>query len=307
MIKTVIKAPKVLCIYRNINLDSTYDLLSQINEAVFIKNNFVTLDLRGVEKITAAASVLLFATVNTCQLASNNSNQIRCIFPTEKQNPIGHQFIVKTGLARALHSGSIEKLDDLVISKIYFQSETNPSKHVVQTVNFLAGKAIFSDNQFQMLTSGIGEAMLNVSHHAYRDPLCDSQIHPKKIRLVEDIGERWWQCAWFDDSSNKWVFIICDLGLGIPFTYTQTNGLELLDAMREAFSLGKSRFQGQGRGNGSEDIKSAVGLLCKEKESLLVYSGGVKYCYNTTMKDPKLERLPRFFHGTLIEWTLNLG
>ena len=311
----IIKAPEFICIYNLAYIYTTYDLLYKINSEVFDNDVIVHLDLSDVKLITAAASVLLFATVNTCQLANKNPNQIRCIFPKDKVNEAGHNCIVKTGLARALHSGSILKLKDLVTSEVYFQSEINAGRHISHTVDFLTSKVDLSAEQFEMLSSAITEAMLNVSHHAYKDPtfigpIAECPIHPKKEFLVDRQGERWWQCAWYNEQDKIWVFIICDLGLGIPETYlaNKPNNKEPFSTiLKEAFTIGNSRYIGQGRGNGSENIKSPVGLSCKKTESLLVYSGGIRYEYNSEMEEPKVNDLNKFFSGTLVEWTLSVG
>jgi len=237
-------------------------------------------------------------------------HQIKFIFPTEKKNSLGYECIIRTGLARALKAGSVEKLKDLVKSNVFFQSATDPSKQLVHTIEFLNREKILNVEQFELLTSAIGEAMLNVNHHAYKCPLSNVQIHEKMQSIVSGIGERWWQCAWYDEDNRKWVFIIADLGLGIPFTYGfQANNVRRDDAplsnlMKEAFTRGSSRFVGVGRGNGSENIKDAVGSNCRQQESLLIYSGGVRYSYNTTQSEPKVIDLNQGIKGTLIEWTL---
>jgi len=311
MIKTVLKAPKKLCIYDSRTSADVYSLLYRINEEANSNKSQITLDLREVEQITAAASVLLFATINTCQLMQGDSNQVRCIFPTEKKNPNGYRYIVRTGLARALMSGNFDKLEELVKAGAYFQSSTNPSLHLIETVNFITKNANLNEEQFIMLTSGIGEAMLNVFHHAYKNPKTVKDTHQSKALLVEVMGERWWQCAWYDEEKRTWVFIICDLGIGIPQSYghniiSPLYTTTIKELMLGAFTLGKSRFIGKGRGNGSEDIKSVIGINKINSETLLVYSGGIKYTYLSGEQEPEVEDLKRFFMGTLIEWQVQL-
>lgn len=307
MIKTIVAAPKNLCIYNNHHVSETYDFLSYINHLVLNRGEIVTLDLSKVTIITAAASVLLFATVNTCQLMAGNSNVIRCIFPRSDLNPGGHNYIVKTGLARALHSGTKEKLADLTMSNIYFQSSINPSEILFPTLCLLTEKTELTDDQLLLLHTGIGEGMLNVRHHAYRDPANDEEIHSSKKDIVSSLGERWWQCAWYNDENKAWTFIICDIGLGIPKTYNYVkkkslylNNPEL--AVVDAFTRGNSKYVGAGRGNGSEDMKRPIQQ--GTKESLLIYSNNVKYMFCTGMENPQVKRLDNSFHGTLIQWTL---
>lgn len=311
MKRIIIPPPKIMCMYDYNYIKETLNLFTEI-ESLVNNGQLVTVDLRSVEKITAAASLLLFATTNKCQLFNKNENQVRFIFPTEKSNSQGHRDIVKTGLSRALCSGTKEKLQNLIDSGVYFQSAINPSKHIVQTVNFLTKNSKLDEVQFEMLTTAINEAMLNVSHHAYKNPLNDSEIHDSKVDFVDALGERWWQCAWYDELRCSWVFIIVDLGLGIPDTYksqfddAQIAGVKSSSVMEEAFTEGKSRFDDdQGRGNGSENIKQAISQRL-ETENLLVFSGDVKYEHNITLPKPKVANTDINFRGTLIEWTLCL-
>lgn len=306
-----ITSPDNLCIYLREYYEETYGFMQKINQLALNDDKLVIVDLSNVKNITAAASLLLFATINTCQLTAENPNQVRCIFPSIKLNPEGHRYIVKTGLSRALHSGSISKLDDLVQSGVLFQSETNPSKHMRHTAERLIKDSEMSSDQFQLITSAIAEAMLNVYHHAYKNPKNDKEIAKVKQSIVQSIGERWWQCGWHDPKSNKWVFIICDIGIGIPGSYVgQDQALSTeaaAVAMEAAFTQGNSRFIGQGRGNGSEDMKRAIGTGCSQSETLLVYSGGIKYIFGSELKEPDIVPLEKFFNGTLVEWTLKLG
>ncbi|MBH0047293.1 hypothetical protein [Pseudoalteromonas sp. NZS11_1] len=313
-IRAVIKAPSELCIYRQDLQKDTYSLIKEVDNTVTKSGMLVTLDLREVKLITAAASVLLFATVSTCQLMNRNPKQVMCIFPKESNNSEGYRYIVKTGLARALHSGELSKLDELVDQEAFFQSSNNPFKHAITTSLMLADKTEFDPIQYELLSTAIGEAMLNVHHHAYNDPLSsieEPKTNSSKKLLVREMGRRWWQCAWYDYLKHEWVFIICDFGVGIPQSlmesYNKLNPLiqiENKEAMIKAFTIGGSRFNRGGRGNGSEDMKRAVGRLCQETDNLLIYSGGVKYQYSRGMVMPQVNMLATFFGGTLIEWTL---
>lgn len=305
MIRTIVAAPPEICIYADTTTSSTYELIRKINDLCLNDGKLVTLDLSKVRYITAAASLLLFATVNTCQLMSGNPNAVKCIFPRSDLNPDGHKYIVKTGLGRALHSGSLEKLQDLIKSKIYYQSGIDPVTLLVATFSLFEHS--LDAQQAQLLISGIGEAILNVTHHAYKKKGCKSEIDPKKQDIVDAIGERWWQCAWYDAERQSWTFIIFDIGLGVAQTYKRElssigNSLSEVEALKEAFSQGNSRFIGSGRGNGSEDMKRPIEVGAKEE--LLIYSSGYKYLYNSSMSQAVVTPLGQYFHGTLVQWTL---
>ncbi|WP_210468653.1 hypothetical protein [Vibrio crassostreae] len=305
MIRTIIPAPERICVYDDRTTGETYDLLKSLNNLSLAEGKLVTLDLSKVQYITAAASLLLFATINTCQLMTGNPNAIKCIFPRSDLNSEGHKYIVKTGLGRALHSGSLEKLEDLLQSKIYYQSGLNPIELLIVTLSIF--EQSLTPVQSELLISGIGEAMLNVTHHAYKKKGSKTEIDPVKKDIVDSMGERWWQCAWADPESHSWTFIICDIGLGVSQTYKRElpnfgGALSEIEALKEAFSQGNSRFIGSGRGNGSEDMKRPIEVGAKEE--LLIYSSGYKYVYNSNMTQAVVMPLGRYFHGTLVQWTL---
>lgn len=266
----------------------------------------VILDLSNVNYVTAAASLILFSTINTLQLC-NGESAVRCKFPKSALNTEGHRWVVKTGLSRALHSGSLEKLEELAQSSMFYHTSNNPNEQLFRTIQNLIRDVELSEKQIHYLTTGISEAMLNVVHHAYKDPrFSDGSIAPGKQYLVNCLGERWWQCSWYNAEQRKFVFIICDLGIGIPDTYAIGLGVAgtKTSLLKKAFSLGNSRFEGVGRGNGSEDIKSAVTFSDNNSESVLVYSGGAYYHYSTGMDEPVVEGLSKFFSGTLVEWSI---
>lgn len=299
-----INAPEFLCVYDAKFREKTLKFLNQIDTRVIIEHKSVLIDLQEVIYASAAASLLFFAIVNRAQLLVRDNQVIRFIFPKKNLNVSGHRFIVSTGLSKALLANSFEKLEELITEGRYFQSGVNPNKHLQSTTLMLDKNAEFTFEQFWLLSMGIGEAMLNVSHHAY-ETVGD-------IDFTEQVsamgGRRWWQCAWFNKDEDEAVFIICDLGLGIAKSYTSLQRYgeapDETSSVKEALSCGRSRFVGSGRGNGSEDIKRPVGEGCTQKETLLVLSGNSQYYYTSANAEPMCYRLNEHIPGTLVEWTL---
>ncbi|CQH63971.1 hypothetical protein ACLIXB_003688 [Yersinia enterocolitica] len=299
-----IDAPDYLCIYHEKHREKTLLFLNDIDTRVIIEHKSVVIDLQNVIYASAAASLLFFAIVNRAQLLVGDKQVVRFIFPKKNLNTIGHRYIVSTGLSKALLANSADKLEELIDEDRYFQSGVNPNKHLQSTTLMLDKTAEFTFEQFYLLSMGIGEAMLNVSHHAYET--VDEIDFSDQIKALG--GRRWWQCAWFDKDKDKAVFIICDLGLGIAKSYTSLQQYsEIPDEtflVKEALSCGRSRFAGSGRGNGSEDIKRPVGEGCTQKETLLVLSGNSQYYYTSADTEPMCYRLKEHIPGTLVEWTL---
>jgi len=303
--------PDKLCIYREEDAKKFF-IFTETLEQLFYTNEEITIDFRNIESITAAAAVLLFATVNSLQIIAKDSNAINFVFPQKSKSPIAHDYVIKRGLSKALNSGSLEKLSTLVQSQNFFQSHTNAHEHVSSLVNFFTKKLNLKAGspKYLNLSAAIIEALLNVAHHAYRDPSNDENILPEKSHLVEALGERWWIGAMSDQDTV--TLIICDLGQGIQFSYEPSLKLfydegRAKKILLEAFTVGNSRIKDRGRGNGSEDIKRGVQSPEYSTEALLVYSKGLKYYYQGDLTKPRVEAITNHFNGTLVEWTIKLG
>ncbi|WP_417707148.1 hypothetical protein [Rheinheimera aquimaris] len=299
--RTVIRAPEELCIYSNLTRTETLNFLNKIDSKLLILQELIIVDLSSVKLATAAASLLLFAVINRAQLLLEDTNIVRFRLPNKTVNSEGHRYIVKTGLSRALQSGTISKLEELKNDEQYFQSSAEPNIHLFSTIEMLQSKANLNDEQLLLLSSGISEAMLNVSHHAYE--------HTDFASHVKTIGKRWWQCAWFDHLTDSTVFIIYDLGVGIFKSFTNfqkpTSPIYELEVMRTAFTLGKTRFGTPERGKGSEDIKAPIHSMYAKRERLLVYSGRAEYTFTSDSEVAQTDYNPEFIPGTLVQWELS--
>lgn len=298
---TTLKAPKRLCIYTDTDRRATLNFLNFLDNALSSGRVEVVLDFTDVDYAGAAASVRLFAVISRAYFVKKNSNFIRFIWPKKEKNPSGHRYIVGTGLSIALTANTSAKLDKLCEDRRFFQSAVEPFVHWANTLNVLDDKALLTFDQYLLVSSALSEAMLNVSHHAYEHPSFSDVITAME-------GKRWWQCCWYNPEINKIVCIIYDLGLGIHDSFTSASplfrGYDNIASISTALTVGQSRFVNAGRGNGSEDIKRPIGSGCADSESLLVFTGNVKYSYNSANEVPKCEPMLEYMPGTLIEWSL---
>lgn len=290
-----------LCIYREGNMMQTMKKLIEINNIAYVYRRDIEIDLTQIKLVTAAASLLLFAIVNRAQLCARPDQIVKFLLPSRKKNPEGYKWIISTGLAKALLANDYQKIDELTTSERFYQSSVDPYLHHAITAQFLNKKADFTPEQFLMLESGISEAMLNVWHHAYDDP--------KFNNLVECLGgKRWWQCAWFNQEVDRVTFIICDLGMGIPVSFSPPTLIRenYMDAatLASAWSAGQTRTGVSGRGNGSEDIKRPIGAGCTENEVLLIHSGHARYCKTSGEETPSSIYTKVGVPGTLVQWSL---
>lgn len=299
-----VKAPEALCIYSNDARGPFLRFLDELQKRTVFFGEKVTVDLSRVTFASAAASLLMFAVINRAQLLMGDANTIKFVFPKKKDNAQGHRWIVGTGLSKALLAGSLDRISSLTANGQYFQSSCEPSAHLISTVEYLDKEAKLNIEQFFLLSTAIGEAMLNVFHHAYE--------HSKFTVQLEKLGgSRWWQCSWFDPSKDRVVFIICDLGVGIGESYRSGNfkNIDVLSVeqnwVEAALSYGGTRFSTSSeRGNGSEDIKRPIGSGCAEHESLRIYTGRTKYSYTSSSGVPECEGIAEHLPGTVVEWTL---
>ncbi|EKY6639854.1 hypothetical protein QFL78_004450 [Escherichia coli] len=298
---TVLAPPPEICIYSDKYRPGTLQFLNFI-ETIGVKHGRkLEVDLSKVRFASAAASLLFFAIVNRANLLTGDPNLIRFKWPKKDVNPSGHKWLVSTGLSRALLAGTPERLENLIKEGRFFQSAIEPFSHLLSTVSVLQTKAALNSHQLDLLMTAIGEALLNVSHHAY-----EHEMFSQDLILLQ--GKRWWQCAWFDPAQNEVVFIVCDLGLGIFRSFSpEIDGVSIekqVSSVARAMLVGQSRFVGDGRGNGSEDIKRPIGVGCEDKETLLILTGNVRYSYNSFDEEPRCERLAEYIPGTLLQWSL---
>lgn len=290
-------APSHICVYYDVAVcKETVKFLRTILELGH--QGRLVLDFRATRFVSGGAALMLFAHVNYLQLRYGSRDRVRCMFPSRQDNPEGHDWIVRTQLSRALTSGTLDGLAQLVKDKVFFQSSNDPNTHAAVTVAQLTEKlSLPPQHQLSlMLGSAITEAMLNVQYHAYE--------HAPEEFAGPLVG-RWWQYAHFDEADGAFVFLIYDLGLGILNTYKNAKSLNGItpDAhlLEEALSYGYSRSKDSGRGVGSEDIKHPI---TQGKEQLLICCSDYRYIYEGAGKPTLIERKPFIIHGNFIEWSL---
>lgn len=317
----VSSVPTTLCISNPSHRFETLSFFREIETKLYAENVRIHIDLSGVKQFTAEASLFFFATISNAKLRLNDPKVVQFTWPQKVNNPQGHKAIIATGLAAALLANSVSDLDQLTIDERFFQSSVDPEKQLISTRAFLLKNMDkpLNENQFGLLTAAIGEAMINVKHHAYE---LDQSLELKSYLG----GSRWWQCSWYHPDWDALFFIICDLGCGVIDSYKSSHSdisthKTEPDILREAFSEGFSRFIDQGRGNGSEDIKRPItegqGMNDVKYEKLRVFSGYSQYEYTIQNGKPiikcntvssiisnDLSKASSLLPGTIIEWCL---
>ncbi len=156
------------------------------------------------------------------------------------------------------------------------------------------------------------EAMSNSVEHAYRDDLVD--VKSKHIK------NKWWCFAAIVE--NRLVFLICDLGVGIPKTlpFTQTNNIikklvefmgrplnSDVDYIKAALQVKKTRTDLSHRGKGGADLQSVIESTPNSRLCIMSNRG----CYHYNNRDGKF--LPEIMFdnklsigGTIVQWSVDL-
>ncbi len=294
-----IQSPETLCIYQSDHRDTTLEFFDLISRAVFEHHCYVSLDLSGLQRITAAAAVILFAHVTRAQNASPlelfrfRDRVIDIHFGDNKKM---RDFFSSTGLYEALRPGGRKKLESLWDNPTTpFKTHNEPNRKHVEVAAWLRS---YYGLLPKRMAAAVQEALLNITHHSY------SLFKQGELPLDPFMVNRWWQYADFEESDDAFrlTFIIYDMGSGIPkLACEAANSNDDAGIIQEAMVRGFSSTGIPGRGNGSADMLKPI-VLSEKEDSLYVYSGRgeVGYLHNS-IKDSKTNL--HSIGGTLLEWT----
>jgi len=317
--KVYVESPKVMCVYSAESAYMTYEFLSLIESYVFDYNVGVTISFENLEYFSAAASLLIFATVSKCQIGVKDHSKIEVLFP---KNDAVLKLMASSGLKLALKQGGIAKVRKLIDSNNQYLSGSEVSIENYQKVltatllNLDKHGVNFSNTKSQIFVKGMQEAILNVKYHAYNDEFIRDFLLTKQVKskfsFHEETGRgRWWQCCWHDVSNNKLIFIIYDDGEGIVNSIKRyyrnspehSDKLNLPDStlLGNAMKLGVSRTGIKERGKGSADI---INTACTFPSSHLIVMSGLGH-YRHDSAGINTTQLPFEIKGTLVQWVIN--
>lgn len=279
-------APSKVCLYDPESCAPTIRFLESIYDAAARRERRIIVDLSDVIHITAAAAVVLFANVTAAQIVTKYPPIATVLYPAQKE---ARRLMVECGLRAALQQGGEKKLDRLWKMPNRYLSGCEPDAdrlRIIERIEHEIGVPLSDD-----VTRAIGEAVLNVAHHAYYGI---EELDPTTAKL----GRRWWQ--WYQPSQDRFGFVIYDRGVGIPRSFMH-KALGKTDQylVESAMTAGQSRHHGEGRGFGSEDLKLPV--QCQSSTNLLVLSGEARYAY-TPGGVQRAHNLGIKLSGTLFEW-----
>jgi len=299
--RVYLKAPKEFCIYPtnknhigcNAKVKNTFEYLEWVHKLMYEYGELLHLDFSDLERLGSAASVILFAEITKAQLISEYEEIV--IFTLPNDDSVKSLFR-KTDFQKAISPGGHRKLVSLFDDNNHYQSGTDPNKFNVSTLLGLTQQGVrFAKPEMKLFSRGIQEAMLNVLHHAYDG----------EEELKMGIGNRWWQCSFYDKDNRVLIFIIYDSGKGIPLSIDEVAPTNMDDGEKIEYVMrsGISRITTDAkRGTGYEDIIRIATI--SDKSKLLVYSGKGIYYLDKVKKISKCGVHQKSVSGTLIEWQI---
>ncbi|MEQ9945224.1 hypothetical protein [Pectobacterium aroidearum] len=249
----------------------------------------IEISFHGCKEITSVAALLLFSTVSYIQL-KYGFTRVK-IKPISVGSRLTYDLALsQSGVWDAINCQGQEDIDNLVVRNNKFKTSCDPS--IIKRVEFiLKNISGLSSQHIFFLTLAMKEAILNVVQHAYINE--DGNVSP------DEIGTRWWQCAWVNTKDKVVNIIIRDRGVGILGSY-KSDALDE-DTICEAMEQGFSRTKLANRGMGSEDIKRPVNELNGD-QVLTVYTGKYIYEYQLTTMQPTIRKRNHGICGTIVHW-----
>ncbi len=293
-----IHAPRHLDLYNEDNRELTLGFIEKIEELAFDKYR-VSLDFSEAETISAAALLLLYATMDDIK-SKENARMIRF----QSLSGVVKSAIEKSGLKALSLNKEIKDIDVCVrpLPIIKGTALGEECDTVIDHVQSCIFDNDMSPEQENIWATAVQETVSNVKLHAYTD----EQKKP------------WWIIC--SVIGNELYLAICDKGVGIPNTISKHSWIRRaldnkpemvrritsnLDSDRIFISMtaGKTSTQELKHGLGSKSINAMVDENPDGK--LWVFSNrGVYYRTNDEIESKDFKRS---ISGTLVQWNIKLS
>jgi len=299
-----IEAPAIFDLDETKHRNKLMNFLGQLRVSIVVEQNPVCLDLVGIEKLNAGATLLFSAELRRAvKLAP--TTKIRCIPPRKRKIAQVFQKIEVFKILRHHKRYDCTNDHDVIHWRFATGHDVEGNKYD-DILGDYDGR--IAEKLSSKLYVGLTEAMTNVHNHAHLLPRKDG-LDPKNI--VRD----WWMFSQDRDSYLQVVF--CDLGAGIPetlpikhpnvwqqlFRVAQMKSSTPSDAeiIQEATKLKVSGTGLRHRGRGLSQMLKAV--ASDFHGDLRIYSNSG---YLEVGTKPKLHDHNTSIMGTLIAWRIPL-
>lgn len=298
------------CLSLRENRKEVVELISALRQIVLMNNRQAFLFFDKVERLEAAATLLLVAELYRCRHLKSYRKGRSVTGNYPKTVEIYHQ-LREMGFFKILEVAEQSEFPAGTVSiarPVFLPFHTLNSVDSKLAADF--GEAVTRD-AFQMaeltknrMVAALKEAMGNAHEHAYSQP--------SSFPIMKN---RWWMAGHLDLTEREMMIIILDQGIGIPntldpdllerilavrnFTVTPTDAM-MIEAATE---LHRTSTGEAGRGRGFRDMKRFIDT-CDDGE-LRVLSNRGEYTYmrqNETRQD-----FSDSIGGTLLEWRVRHG
>lgn len=305
--KTIV-APNIISFYED-RYQMFFDFIEEVCAAA--KKSTLTIDIRGLREVKAAALLVLYANIETIQKKLKNPHVIKFTYCSNKAmaselGRFGFWRLTRQALYRPEYNMS-GRLAICTASHLANRSGDNSEirKVIQHTQNAIREYGLEDENALAF--SAITESISNVWQHAY-----DSEFYQGDLEFAH-----WWIIV--ERIADQFYIAVYDTGVGIPLTieskawYSKMFFLSdgklyeyAVDAYRikMAVEYGRSRFKVDNRGKGLSEAKDFV--MSNPEGIMIIFSGFGSYTYHTEGEREDLKPLRRMFPGTLIQWNLTL-
>lgn len=220
------------------------------------------------------------------------------------QNPIVTGMLSKLKIAKRLGINELESKHQLVEKWYFFSGEnTDLGEQYDEIENVLIEKFGEDSETFDVINTAIGEAVINVVNHAYKD---------------SDKYKKWYLFLWI--TSEKCNVVISDLGMTIPNSIPTKISDNILQRIFNIQSWGnlnddvkieiatqyqKTATKLPNRGKGFQDMKA----VCDQVDGsvMMIHSKGGFWAKSTKKEEKfKKQNYKSIVDGTIISWLLPL-
>ncbi|NOI32176.1 hypothetical protein [Vibrio coralliilyticus] len=291
-----IEAPIHLDLYNEENRELTLKFIKLIEAKAYERK--VSLDFSNSESVSAAALLLLYATVDTL-----------------KQDPDARLVRLQNLKGKVKSTVECSGLRDLTLNK-----GSQPINCKNRTLPIIKGSA--KGEEFEVVID-------HVQHHVFDNEMTPEQENIWATAVIETVSNVKLHAYEGEESKPWWIICsiigeelylaICDRGVGIPNTIKDQNWITSLvektprlqkllsgtdaDAIDLSMIVGETSTKAQKHGLGSKSIKALVDE--NPDGALWVFSNkGVYYREN---QEAVLKNFGESISGTLVQWNIKLN
>ena len=299
--RTVIEAPKIFALHTPGARQELANFLTGLQGAV-VASQHIKISFATTKEMSAEGTILFVAELERIMFAYPKAD-IRCTFPA---NGIVAQLLQHIGVLKRLKQRKTCNIEADTVK--YWRVASGEDADGEKAADALSAyDALFKNREHSVLYKGLTEAMTNCRHHAYQLPRDDR---------IGDL-KKWWLFSQYRD--DRLVFVICDLGIGIPRSlkfnnpelremaaeWLRTNSIAPGDGpiIQGAVESRRTATDKAHRGRGLMDIRSTIVEL---KGRLNIYSNRGSYHYDSAIRTERSfsfkKRLK--FTGTIVSWSV---